>query len=332
MSNYVESASGRQTLDVVIPVFNDWESTRAVLHDLNEQLVGIGRQIAVFLIDDSSSELPEPGWPGEPLQAIESIDVISLRFNVGHQRAIAVGLCHVADRDTGSPVLVMDGDGEDRPSEVSALFEEFLRREGGSIVFAERTRRSEGVVFAIGYHVYRAVHWLLTGIPVRVGNFSILPVASLKRIVYMPELWNHYAAAVFRSGLVFTQVPTVRGTRVSGRSHMTWTSLVTHGLSALAVFGGIVGVRLMLIALTLLTFILVGLAAVLASTFWTGASFSSEAIMGVGMLLLLMSQVVMAASGLALFILNSRSDFNSFPLRDYRNLIGQILRIYPNGN
>jgi hypothetical protein len=86
----------------------------------------------------------------------------------------------------------------------------------------------------------------LTGISVRVGNFSILPRSYLGTLVVLAELWNHYAAAVFRSQLRFTMIPIPRGRRIAGTSRMNFVSLVTHGLSAVSVFADVVGVRLLI--------------------------------------------------------------------------------------
>ena len=104
-------------------------------------------------------------------------------------------------------------------------------------------------MFRFFYHIYRVLHRALTGVSVRVGNFSILPATFLTTLVAMSELWNHYAAAVFRSKLPFTMIPVPRGTRIAGRSRMNFTALVSHGLSAISVFGDIVGVRLLVASL-----------------------------------------------------------------------------------
>ena len=103
--------------------------------------------------------------------------------------------------------------------------------------------------FAVFYHLYRHLHRALTGVRVRVGNFSILPFAYLSTLVAMSELWNHYAAAVFRSKLAFRMIPIPRGTRIAGSSKMNFVALVSHGLSAISVFGDIVGVRLLIASL-----------------------------------------------------------------------------------
>ena len=45
----------------------------------------------------------------------------------------------------------------------------------------------------------------------RVGNFSVIPRDLLSRLVVVSELWNHYAAAVFKSRLPFV---TLKGERI----------------------------------------------------------------------------------------------------------------------
>jgi hypothetical protein len=45
--------------------------------------------------------------------------------------------------------------------------------------------------FKAFYAAHRVVHLVVTGIAVRVGNFSIVPAAQLERMVVMSEMWNH---------------------------------------------------------------------------------------------------------------------------------------------
>ena len=67
---------------------------------------------------------------------------------------------------------------EDEPADVPRLLERLRGTDGRTVVFAERTRRSEGLLFRVGYAAYRLFHLLLIGVSVRVGNFSALPFAA----------------------------------------------------------------------------------------------------------------------------------------------------------
>ena len=115
-------------------------------------------------------------------------------------------------------------------------------------VFAERARRTESLSFRLFYRLYKAAHLILTGEPVRVGNFSVLPATLLGRIVCVSDLWNHYAAAAFKARLPITTLPLARGHRLDGKSKMNFVSLAMHGLGAMSVYGDRIGVRLLVAA------------------------------------------------------------------------------------
>ena len=93
----------------------------------------------------------------------------------------------------------MDADGEDDPADVPRLLAR-LREEGHQkVVFAERSRRSGTFTFRIFYVLYKVLHYVLTGKGVRVGNWRARFPGGFRAMVVVAEMWNHYAAAVFRS-------------------------------------------------------------------------------------------------------------------------------------
>ncbi len=106
----------------------------------------------------------------------------------------------------------MDGDGEDDPKDVKTLIDRCCKREFRKIIFAKRSKRRDGKIFKLGYISYKIVHYLLTGVKVEVGNFSIIPYQLLNRLMGVSEIWNHYAAAVFHARLPLEMIPIPRGT------------------------------------------------------------------------------------------------------------------------
>ena len=149
----------------------------------------------------------------------------------------------------------------------------------------------------------------------RVGNFSVIPRPLLPRLVGVSDLWNHYAAAVFKSRLPYATVPTRRGRRYAGRSHMNVVALTMHGLSAMAAFGDRIGVRL-LAALNAIAAVLIGV--VLADSRLPRpvlSRFASWAPVAIAIL------VVLQAFGIGLafvfIILSGRENSTFLPLRDY---------------
>lgn len=129
----------------------------------------------------------------------------------------------------------MDAGGEDRPQDVKPLLEQAMACPG-AIVVAHRAQRSEGPVFRAAYVLYKLKFRFLTGKVIDFGNFSVLPIAAVRRLVYMPECWNHLAATLVKSRLPLVRVPTARGNRYAGSSQMNLVSLVVHGFSAFSVF------------------------------------------------------------------------------------------------
>src|SRR5262245_34395477 len=213
-------------LMILMPVFNDWHSLGLLLPSLERELKSSGLSTDLLLVDDGSTEKRPDGMGKLALPSMRTIDVLTLRRNLGHQRAIAVGLSYIEANYSTCSVVIMDADGEDCPADVPRLVRECLAYDCERIIFAARSRRSEGLIFACFYHLYRLIHWLLTGIPVRVGNFSIVPTGTLKRLVAVSELWNHYAAAVHKAKFPIALVPTKRSVRLNGRPQMDLVSLV----------------------------------------------------------------------------------------------------------
>ncbi len=270
----------------LIPVYNDWEAVALLLTRLDRVLADRPQVIHVLLIDDGSTQPCRPDELPHAFAIIQRLDVLVLRRNLGHQRAIAVGLAFIDAQLECTAVVVMDGDGEDAPEDIPKLLARFDDHQQRRIVFAARTRRSEGLTYRAFYHLYRWLHYVLTGIPVRVGNFSVISFASLHRLVVVPELWNHYAASVFASRLPIDMVPTHRAQRLLGSSKMRFTDLAIHGLSAISVFSDRVGVRLLIAASVLVIASIAGLAVVVGLKLCTSVAIPGWATYTSGLLLI----------------------------------------------
>jgi polyisoprenyl-phosphate glycosyltransferase len=129
----------------------------------------------------------------------------------------------------------MDSDGQDRPIDIALLLASSCRHPR-HVVLARRAKRSESYAFRACYGVYRLLFYALTGQPISFGNFCVIPIAAVRRLAHMPELWNNLAASIMRSRLSYTMVPTTRGGRLAGRSQMNLVSLILHGLTAMSVY------------------------------------------------------------------------------------------------
>jgi glycosyltransferase involved in cell wall biosynthesis len=304
------------------------EVAELLVKQLDNVLDSHSTMTTIILIDDGSTELMKKEFLNTPLKSIFAVDIIHLQRNLGHQRAIAVGLTHINDKYPCDAVIVMDADGEDKPEDVPRLIERFKDSGGKQIVFAERLKRSEGLVFKVSYKLYQIMHYKLTGIPVKVGNFSIIPHNCLSSLVLVSELWNHYAAAVFSSRIPYETLPTSRGNRLGGKSTMNYTELVLHGLSAISVFTDIVGVRLLLLTFfmsffliaSLLFIFLVRITSILLIPAWI--SYSTV------FLLILLLQISGGCFAMVFFILMNRMNLNFIPKKECPYFIRTVERVY----
>jgi hypothetical protein len=319
------AAEAQAPILVLIPIFNDARAVALHLRALDRSLHAAGLVAEVLLVDDGSTIAPvvEP-IDASSLLALTRIQVLELRRNLGHQRAIAVGLSHVERQRPGRLVIVMDGDGEDDPLDVPRLVAASRADGGRAIVFAERAKRSESLRFRVFYALYKLLHRILTGEKVRVGNFSAIPPRRLESLVVVSELWNHYAAAAFKSRQPTLFVPTRRARRLDGRSSMNFISLVVHGLSAISVYSEVVGVRLLVISLVMIGLIVAGLVTTIGVRVATDLAIPGWATSAAGLLMVLLLQAVMLMFVLSFVVLGGRQGPSFLPRRDARYYVRDL--------
>jgi len=316
-------------LIILMPVYNDWDALGRLLPALAHELSANSLRAAILLVDDGSSVPPPKNLADENYSSIESIDILHLRRNSGHQRAIAVGLCYIQANRPCHQVVIMDCDGEDDPRDVPRLVRECLAHEEHKIIFAMRIRRSENLAFRFFYHSYRLIHFLLTGIPVRVGNFSVVPISSMRHLAAVSELWIHYAAAVHKAKLPMATIPTQRSPRLAGPSRMDPVALVIHGLSAMAIFGDRIGVRLLILVSCEIVLATAGLAIAVGARLFTGTLVIPDwAFYDVVVLFVMLIQMLLLLLVFAFVILALRDRSMVIPSRDYVDITDGLQRVY----
>jgi hypothetical protein len=301
---------------VVTPVLDDWACFASLVSEISSRFTGSDLVFQIYAVDDGSTapfDLARVVLPPESCVAV--VEIIRLAVNLGHQRAIAVGLCIVADRDDVDSVLIMDSDGEDRPIDIPALLAA-NQQCPAHVVFAGRAKRSETRAFRFWYLVYKLIFYMLTGRMINFGNYSIIPMSAVRRLVRMPELWNNLAASILRSRLPFVTVPTVRGMRYTGRSTMNLVSLVVHGLSAMSVYSDTIFVRILLVAAFTAGISTAGIIAVTIIRFTTDLAVPGWATTAVGNLLIILLQTVVIIAAASLPMLAGRSSRPIIPILD----------------
>jgi glycosyltransferase involved in cell wall biosynthesis len=292
------------------PVYNDWESFSILLNHIEKiQLENANRFLfSIIVVNDGSSEDCFPEIKKSSLQ----ITILNLKINIGHQRAIAVGLQYiyneVSDHDF---VVVMDGDGEDKPEDIIQLIEKSDKENATKIIFAQRKKRQESLLFKTGYFFYKYLFYFLTGQKISFGNFSLIPKNLLGKVVHQNNIWNHYSGGIIQSKIPFDKILLDRGTRYKGVSKMNFNSLIIHGLSSIAVYFDFLSLRI-------LRFSLYGIAVCFLSVMYIlfQKIFTQSAIPGwASSLILIISGIILQLFSVTLIVLllqlSSRKHINA---------------------
>lgn len=319
-----------QHSDIVIlmPVYNDWDPLSYLLPRIDKVLLSIGATVRILLVDDASNSPPPEEIMDGQWHSFSQIDVIHLLRNIGHQRAICIGVCHIVENLDCKHIIVMDCDGEDDPLHIPKLINASDESAGTCITFAERRRRTESISFRLFYFIYRFLHIVLVGHRVRFGNFSVVPFHCAKQLAFIPEMWNHYAASVILSKLPYCSVPCSRAPRLTGESKMNFVSLVIHGLSALAVFSDRIGARVLMASIHLMFLTVFGMAMVVVIRLTADLSIPGWATFSFGILLLFLGQMATISASICLIVLSQRNNFGFLPIKIYKQFVGSIKTIW----
>ncbi|MCA1961463.1 MAG: glycosyltransferase [Desulfomonile sp.] len=308
-----------------IPVYNDWQAVALLLRGIDECARQWAFVAEILLVDDGSTEPPCENL-ADHLTTVASVEILRLHRNLGHQRAIAVGMAFIRSRNRYAGVVVMDGDGEDAPSSVTKLLERAASLNWKYVVFAKRRRRSEGIVFRFLYMAYRIFHRFLTGRYVEVGNFCIVPAEHLDALVVASETWNHFSAGVYAARIPVALVHIDRGVRLAGQSKMNLTSLFGHGLRALVVFGDAVAARLLAATVVMAAVSACVLIAGLAAVVHVELDFPIRSTAILAVLVLGLFMVLMVFLVLIMTAVHSIAAGVFIPRRDYLLYVDRVIQ------
>lgn len=297
---------------VVTPVLDDWPSFTRLKADLAEVGRKNGLRFTILAIDDGSSESP----PVLPPDDYTKVQVVHLVRNLGHQRAIAVGLVEAYRHFGNEPfdaLVVMDSDGEDPPADIPSLLNALAQVPEG-IAVATRRRRHATLAFRLGYSIYKFLYRALCSRTVDFGNFCAISPAALRQLVHAPEIWNHLAATVSRQRCPIVRVPHDRAPRYAGTPKMTLQPLVLLGMSALSVYIDVILIRLIFATLAFAIGTGVVIATIILLYFFSDWPIRGWTSILAGVLFAILLQVLFACVGASFILLNNRSSIARTPL------------------
>ena len=220
-------------IKILIPIYNDWQSVFKLLENINSEVSKLDAEFSVVIVNDASTE-NRPEFSTN-LGNLKSIQVINMKENRGHARCNATGLKHINEKEQFDYVIPMDGDGEDRPEELS-LFIEKIKEYPDIVITAERVKRSEGLVFKFCYLAHKYLTLVFTGQTIKYGNYTCLPKFVVNAMVNEPATWSSFSGSLAKITKDRKSIPSERGARYFGPTKMSFVKLLKHSLSINAVF------------------------------------------------------------------------------------------------
>ena len=218
---------------ILIPVYNDWESLDKLLIEINKNIEFFSDiNFECLIINDASTtQLPELHKPDN----FESIELLNMRENRGHARCNAFGIRYIFQNKKFDNLILMDGDGEDRPEEIKSLVKKIIENPDLSVV-AKRIKRSEGLFFQTLYQLHKLITLIFTGQNVNFGNYCILTRRDVEKLHTKASLWSSFSGTVKKNLKSINEISSIRGVRYFGPSQMSLLKLIIHSFSIIAVF------------------------------------------------------------------------------------------------
>jgi glycosyltransferase involved in cell wall biosynthesis len=221
-----ESTESVVELSVVIPVYHCAEALESLYDRLEEALNQLVPTWEIVFVDDRS---PDQAWTTlEQLATTRSrVRAVRLSRNFGQHAAITAGLA----RATGRWTVVMDCDLQDRPEDVSLLYEAALA--GNDIVFGKRRRGNDSLFRRAAARAYFGLlnRVLGTDISSEHGSFSIMSDRVRRAFLSLRDKDRHYLFILYWLGFRHTSVEVGRDARYAGTSSYTFTGLVKHAFA-----------------------------------------------------------------------------------------------------
>jgi glycosyltransferase involved in cell wall biosynthesis len=227
-------------IKILIPVYNDWQSTFKLIDEINSLSIDPKFQISIIIVNDASNhDRPNNKKDYENFQ---SLKIINMKINQGHARCIATGLKYIYQKEEFDFIIPMDGDGEDRPEEIKEFLNKIDESNGRAII-GQRVKRSEGLIFKICYQIHKLITLTFTGKSIRFGNYTCLPKTIVEKMINEKATWNSFSGSLTKLEKDLLPIPSSRGPRYFGPSKMSFFNLLKHSLSIISVFRKTVLIR-----------------------------------------------------------------------------------------
>lgn len=218
---------------LVIPVYNDWRSLNKLLFKIDlcfKSQKKINNKI--LIINDNSSEKIHINY--KKLKKIKKVKIITLKNNLGSQKAIAVGLNYIKKFKKECFITVMDSDGEDSPFQLRKMLAEAIKNPD-YVITANRKRREEPWIIVLFYKIHLCLTFFFTLKWISFGNFTTFHKGSLQKLLSDNSSWYAHSGSVLKNCKI-KRLYSKREKRYYDKSKLGLPALIEHSLRVNSVF------------------------------------------------------------------------------------------------
>lgn len=206
-------------ISIVIPVFNEAEIIQLFYQKLTAQLTTINCFFEIIFVDDGSNDNTFTQLQKmEPVNTNQTLKLIRLSRNFGHQPAILAGLKSA----TGHAIITMDADFQDPPELIKTFIEKWL--EGHKVVFGKRLLRNDNIFKRLTAKWYYELMYRFTDIKIKgnIGDFRLIDSEIVKLLFEASEQPEYIRGMVSWMGFSHALVPYNRPKRFKGKSKFSF--------------------------------------------------------------------------------------------------------------
>ncbi len=224
----------KEKIILLTPVYNDWKSLAKLLVKINKVFdKKLKSKFELLIINDCSKEKYD--FKKYKLKMVKKITILSLKNNVGSQRAIAIGVKYLSNfYKKNFKTIIMDSDGQDNPNAIDKILNLSYSNPGFSVV-VNRGQRKEPFWFKFFYEMYYYLIRIFCAKKIRFGNFSLIISKHLKKISFESDLWGAFPPTVSKNINKLIYLTVNREKRYGGKSKMNFFGLILHALKVFSV-------------------------------------------------------------------------------------------------
>ena len=219
-------------ISIVVPIYNEAE----ILQTFNDRLKAVLNTLAypstIYYIDDGSLD-DSPEILKHLALEDDTIRVITLSRNFGHQAALSCGL----ENADGDVIITMDGDGQNPPELIPEMLA--LYQSGNDVVICQRmpSQDQSALKRMTSRAFYKLINWIGNQkIVPNAADFRLLSKRAAQALLAMPEYHRFIRGMVSWVGFKSTTLQFDPPSRIGGESKYTTKKMVHLATDAIFSF------------------------------------------------------------------------------------------------